>query len=118
MSHDATNEGNALGSSNSSSDAAAVTTQSTTQSMSMDEDVQKRKEKRREANRRSARKSRYRETVMIDELHRRNQELNDMNAALRRENQSLKCTISQMRMRSSQTIVSSFSNVPYAIVSF
>lgn len=60
-----------------------------------DEEVKR--EKRRAANRRSALKSRYRETVMLEELQRNSQELSVQNSTLRQENETLRSLSTTIR---------------------
>jgi hypothetical protein len=60
-------------------------------------DEEMKREKRRAANRRSALKSRYRETVMLEELQRNTQELSVQNSSLRQENETLKSLSATIR---------------------
>ena len=55
--------------------------------------TEERKEKRRAANRKSARKSRYRETVMLDELQRHSRELSERNNTLKESNKNIRQAI-------------------------
>jgi hypothetical protein len=61
------------------------------------DDEEMKREKRRAANRRSALKSRYRETVMLEELQRNTSELSVQNATLRQENESLRSLATRIR---------------------
>jgi hypothetical protein len=58
---------------------------------------EEKREKRRAANRRSALKSRYRETVMLEELQRNTRELSVQNDTLRQENESLRSLAARIR---------------------
>jgi hypothetical protein len=68
----------------------------TTTKLSVGDEEMKR-EKRRAANRRSALKSRYRETVMLEELQRNTQELSVQNSTLRQENETLRSLATTIR---------------------
>lgn len=60
-------------------------------------DEETKREKRRAANRRSALKSRYRETVMLEELQRSTEELSVQNSTLRQDNESLRSLATTIR---------------------
>ena len=60
-------------------------------------DDETKREKRRAANRRSALKSRYRETVMLEELQRNSEELAHQNSELRQENETLRSLSTRIR---------------------
>lgn len=56
-----------------------------------------RKERRRASNRRSARKSRYRENVLVDELHKTMASLKTCNETLKAENESFRKHVALLR---------------------
>lgn len=56
-----------------------------------------RKERRRAANRRSAQKSRYRETILMDELQRTVNDLTQKNELLRQENMQFRRDVEILR---------------------
>jgi hypothetical protein len=104
-----------------SSKPAMTKSSAITKSSVGDEEIKR--EKRRVANRRSALKSRYRETVMLEELQRNTSELSVQNATLRQENESLRslaATIRKVQSEAQQTaqIVSVFLLVVVSSTSF